>query len=265
MCLVGFTQKSDGTVLEYLPKNEQMKNLHQRRGLFFSLYNFYVEKDLQFTKEEYIGFKDIKSVFETKINALLKSTYHDKKSKYFKIDIPSTKIINAYHDKRAILVNQAPKLQVAKLINLIYSEGSPSLMLNLDDMFLTLVYERIKKINHSCEVVMGEKEIYMIDPNPDVSPTLIIPFYKNITHESMREDSLVTSNITLAKNHLKANKIRQIFLIFPKSESFSKHLDLKFHGGVALHEDEYRVKMIPYSFSFCIKNQSKSSRQQPKI
>lgn len=73
----------------------------------------------------------------------------------------------------------------------------------------------------------------------------------------MREYKIVNKNINLTIEHLKAGKIRQIFLVFPKSDGFSKHIDLKFHNEIKLGDDEYRVKMIPYSFSFCIKNQNK--------
>jgi len=231
-----------------------MKNLAQRRNLFFSMYNYYVEKDMRFLKEEYVGFKDIKSVFETKIDSLLKKDYTD-------ADIASKNIMQAYHDNKSYIPSTKPNLPVAKLINFIYRQGSCSLMLDLDDMFLNLVYERIKIVNKTCDIVMGENEIIMYDKDPDVSPTLVIPIYKTIHNNSLKTDDTVTQNITIAREYLKSQKIRQIFLVFPKSDGFSKHIDLKFDDSVPITEDEYRVKMIPYSFSFCIKNQRKNKWQ----
>ncbi len=261
MKLLGFMQKEDGKVIEYLPLSSQMTNLYKRRALFFNMYNFYMEKDLRFTKCEYLGCKDIKSVFTTKIDHLLEQTSCADKKKKFQLDIASTKIIHAYQNGETVITAKKPKLKVAKLINLIYSQGACSLMLDLDDMFLNLVYERIKKVNRESRVVLGEKEIIIYDRNPNASPTLVIPFYKSIQKSNMKNDVTVTENINRAMEYLRADEIRQIFLVFPKSDQFSKHLDLKFHNDIKLEEDEYRVKMIPYSFSFCIRNQSKNSQK----
>ncbi len=259
MELVGFIQNRDDKVIEYLPASQQMKNIHQRRALFFNMYNFYMDEDLRFSKDEYIGKFNILSVFKKKIAKLLKESYFRKRFKNFKLDLASTQIIHAYQNGSATIVANNPKLTVAKLINLIYKQGSFSLMMDIDDMFLNLVYERIKKVNRESNVVMGDKEIIIYDKNPDASPTLVLPFYKSIQKENMREDSIVNKNINLAMQHIREENILQIFLVFPKSNGFSKHIDLKFHNDIKLKEDEYRVKMIPYSFSFCIKNQIKRS------
>jgi hypothetical protein len=257
MQLLGFIQNRDTKVIEYLPHSEQMKNLYQRRVLFFNMYNLYMEKDLRFTKDEYLGNDNILRVFKKKIEKLLKEAYFAQKSRTFKIDIASTKIIHAYQKGSSITILHNPKLKVAKLINLIYRQGSYSLLLDVDDMFLNLVYERIKKVNRENKVVLGDKEIIIYDENPEASPTLVIPFYKSLQKANIKEDSTVSKNINIAMKYLREGKILQIFLVFPKSNAFSKHMDIKFSNDIKLQEDEYRVKMIPYSFSFCIKNQTK--------
>ena len=262
MELIGFMQDAKGKVIEYLPHSYQMKNLHQRRALFFHMYNFYMEKDLRFDKSEYLGSKDIMSVFTKKIDSLLKVCTNAKKDQNFQLDVVSTKIIHAYQNKTPMIVSKQPKLQVAKLIKLIHGQDACSLMMDLDDMFLNLVYERIKKVNRGSRVVLGVKEIIIYDPTPNTSPTVVIPFYKSIQQKDMREHEIVNENINLAMEHLRGEKIRQIFLVFPKSDGFSKHIDLKFHNNIKLEDDEYRVKMIPYSFSFCIRNQNKQRRDR---
>ena len=83
MKFVGFMQDTKGRVIEYLPHSNQMKNLQQRRILFFNMYNFYVEKDLQFKKSEYLDSKDIMSVFTKKIDSLL--DIYEKAKKYQEI------------------------------------------------------------------------------------------------------------------------------------------------------------------------------------
>jgi len=260
MELVGFMQDAKGKVIEYLPHSYQMKNLEQKRALFFNMYNFYVEKDLRFKKSEYLGSKNIMSVFTKKIDSLLDIYEKAKNTKRFEVDAASSKIIYAYQNKTPIIFSKKPKLQVAKLIKLIYNHDGCSLMMDLDDMFLNLVYERIKKVNRGSRVVLGEKEIIIYDPTPNSSPTVVIPFYKSIKKEEIREHEIVNEKIKLAINHLKKGKIRQIFLVFPKSDGFSKHIELKFRNDIKLEDNEYRVKMIPYSFSFCIKNQKTKER-----
>jgi hypothetical protein len=258
--LVGFMQNIDGEIVEYLPRNQQMKNLYQQRVLFFNMYNFYMDLDLRFLKIEYIGAKNIFDVFDRKIKKLLKEIKIAKKNRFFKVDTASTKIINAYLSNSSIRVVEKPRLQVAKFITLIYKQGSYSLMMDVDDMFLNLVYERIKNVNKNRNVVLKNRSVIIYDKNKNASPTLVLPFYKSIQQQNMRDEEIVNTNIDLALEYLKEEKILQIFLVFPKSDGFSKHIDLKFSGYVKLKDDEYRVKMIPYSFSFCIKNQNKLRR-----
>ncbi|MCH9814746.1 MAG: hypothetical protein K0U47_12480 [Epsilonproteobacteria bacterium] len=261
MQYVGFVQDNNGGVIEYLPQSEQMRSTKQNRLLFFNLFNFYVDKTLRFKKSEYIGYQDLKAVFTTKIDHILKQAHQNRPKDSFTLDLAGTKIIHAYLEKKSTLVLQSPTSNVAKLIQMIYKNGTYELMMDLDDMFLNLVYERIKKVNKKCKVELGINEIIIYDPDPLASPTVVIPSYKNIEKKTMRQDQTVNHNIDMAMDHLRSDKIRQVFLIFPKNNSFAKHVDLKFQNDIKLSEDEYRVKMIPYSFSFCIKNQKRRTKK----
>lgn len=254
---VGFIQKQDGTVTEQLPKSDQMDNKFKRRALFFNLYNFYVERELRLEKEIYMRAATIKEAFDRKIQNMLRGCQRAKKGS-FQPDPATTQLIQAYCTNRPVVTSQAPRTPLGKIIQMISGHGGFGLMLDLDDMFLTLVYERIKKVNRGKKVVLGEKEIIIYDPDPRVSPTLVLPFYAPVAQESMQTNPQVTERIKRVKSCLDKGEIRQIFLVFPKSSAFAKHLEMKFADSVRLSDDEYRVKMIPYSFSFCIKNQKRS-------
>jgi hypothetical protein len=253
---IGFTVERDGSIKEHLPESEQMADKAQRRQLFFSLFNYYMPKELRFSKSEYTSVPHIKAAFDQKIEMELKQIAPAKKGD-FHFDLISTKLIHNYLQSTPQVVVGVPRSSVASLIQLISVSGRFSLMMDLEDMFLTLVFERIKKVNRDKKVLMHKNEIIMYDTRPDISPTLVLPFYTALKQESFFDSPEVTGRLEKAKACLRRGEIRQIFLVFPKSSSFKKHLEVKFADRVALGEDEYQVKMVPYSFSFCIKKEKR--------
>lgn len=129
------------------------------------------------------------------------------------------------------------------------------LIFDLDDMFLHLVYERAKKINSKATVHLLEKSIVIIDPREEVSSTLLIPSYMKLEKENINSNLTVKTQIEEAcKSINESKKVKQVFLIYPKHPKFMKHINVNLHDKVKLREEEYRVKMIPYSFSFCTKS-----------
>jgi len=107
MSYVGF-KRIGGKVVEYLPVNEQLTSKEEKRIIFFNLFNYYVDKSLRFTKAEMLNGNNIYSVFDNKINALTE--------------------------------NSIERIRLESLVSM----NGGELLLNLDDMFLHLVYERAK-------------------------------------------------------------------------------------------------------------------------
>ena len=263
MKLAGFTKQLDGTYREYLPYNEQLTSDRQKRVIFFNMFNMYMDKDLQFTKKEIARNCTIEENFERKIISAIDiscvKTYTPYRGANIKIDIASSLLIFAYFTQQTISFPLKHKafLPIGKLINLIYTPQGLSLMLDLDDMFLHLVYERIKKVNRFTDVLLYEKNIVIKDKREGVSDTLVIPSYRKLDKEHLYEDMDFITQMNGVEKTLKEGGISQIFLVYPKHPNFEKHINIKLPFQTKLSEDEYKVKVMPYSFSFCAKETRK--------
>jgi len=147
--------------------------------------------------------------------------------------------------------------QAAKLIDLICNHKECKFLCDLDDMFLHLVYERVKLVNRKNKVLLFDKTIVIQDHRKGVSPTLLIPAYSKIDKNNLYHEPIISQHMQTVLSTLKETQIRQIYLVYPKHPEFKKHVSIKLLDKIPLSEEEYRVKVIPYSFSFCIKNQKK--------
>ena len=268
MKLVGFTKQVNGTYKEYLPYNEQLTSDKQKRVIFFNMFNMYIDKDLQFSKKEMRQNCTIEETFERKIISSIDisciKTFTPYSGANIKIDITSSLLIFAYFTHRPISfpLKNKPLLPIGKLINLIYTPKGLSLLLDLDDMFLHLVYERIKKVNRYADVLLYEKSIVIKDKREGVADTLVIPSYRKLDKDHLYEDIDFITQMNGVEKTLKEGDISQIFLVYPKHPNFEKHINIKLPFQAKLSEDEYKVKVMPYSFSFCAKETRKKGLMQ---
>lgn len=264
MKLVGFTQQNDGTYKEHLPYNEQLHSTRHKRAIFFNMFNMYMGKDLAFTKEEIAQNVSLEKVFRYKIASLIDiscvRTYETKNT--FTVDVSSTMLLHAYflNTKIHFPLLHKPRMLVGKLISLIYRPSGLVLMLDLDDMFLHLVYERIKKVNRYAEVQLLEKSILIKDKRAGVEDSLIIPSYRKIDKEQLHFDEDFILQMNSVEKTIRSGEVTQVYLVYPKHPSFKKHINIKLPYQKNLSEDGYRVKVMPYSFSFC----AKKTIQKPK-
>ncbi len=225
--MIGF-QKNGNKIREILPQSEQLSTEIERRTLFFNLYNYYVDKEMKISKEEMTTGENIYEIF--------------KKKEELTPDSSSMKI---------------------KFKNLIdFQDGN--LLFDLNDMFLHLVYERIKLVNKDVKISLFENTIIIHAKEEGVSPTLLIPSYIKVDSHSPYQDVIVSSHIKRVLKTLNETEIRQVYLVYPKHLKFKKHIEIKLMEKTALTEDEYRVKMIPYSFSFCTRAVKKACSCTPK-
>ena len=260
MKLVGFTKQNDGTYREFLPYNEQLSSDVHKRAIFFSMFNSYMDKELQFSNTEISRPCNIEKTFKTKIITEIDISF----IKPFKpnveagihIDFTSTLLIHAYFLGVTIAFpfKKKPFLLVGKLISLIYTPSGLSLMLNLEDMFLHLVYERIKKVNRNAEVLLFEDSIVIKDRRPEVPDSLIIPSYRKIEKDNLFQDDAFKKQMHTVQETLNTGEITQVYLVYPKHPNFKKYININMPKQNHLGEGEYQVKIMPYSFSFCTKN-----------
>lgn len=249
--IVGFRRKNDDSVIEYLPHNEQFSSLEDQRSIFFSLYNHYVEREMTLTRKEINTGKNIYEVFMTKIESLACCTYKKSHFPNIRLQCNSQSFVHALKLKR-------------KFSQLIDFKGEAKLLFDLNDMFLHLVYERAKKVNPEAEVSLLDKSVLISYPNHKIASSLLVPSYLKLNKNEMRSDTYIREQIDEACKTLKESDLRNIYLVYPKHPNFTKHIRLDLSHKIGLLNEECRVKMIPYSFSFCTKKQNKSKRNLNK-
>ena len=261
MTIVGFEKTANGRVEEYLPLNTQLSGTKEKRTMFMHMFNAYVDEELRFTREEISNGENLHEIFQHKIEKMLfypcvlkiQATQHIVSIAC----VPSSSInifVQRGHKRRPINPNVS-LMQVAKLIDLVYNHHECKLLCDMDDMFLHLVYERTKLVNKTKKVLLYDKNILIQDERKDVSPTLLIPAYTHIDKKNLHYQPIVRHHMKTVLSTLKETQVRQIFLVYPKHPEFKKHVSIKLLDKIPLCEDEYRVKVIPYSFSFCIEKQ----------
>ena len=263
MAQIGFLQSNEGGYKEFLPYSEQLQSDTQKRLLFFHMLNAYLDEPaIRFTKKESLSCAGIKTCIHNKIMKMLDisciRTYTPYKG-HITIDAASTLLIYAYFlgKKIPFPFRKRPKLPAGKLIDLIYKPQGLSLMLDIDDMFLHLVYERVKLVNRPESVQLYEKHIVIC--NGKGESTMLIPAYTKIDPRYLNYDPIVEAHVHTAAQTLKQSTIRNIFLVYPKHTGFTKYMHVRITEDIPLQSDEYRVKEIPYSFSFCTQRQNKNT------
>lgn len=228
MSRVGFVKRGD-FVIEHLPKNEQLSTQNEKRMMFFNLYNYYVEKDMRLSNKEIQNGANIYNIFENKISSLI--------------------------------TGSQTQLKFTQLIDLNANE----LLFDMNDMFLHLVYERIKLVNKHNRVVLLDESIMIYDDTDRESSTLVVPNYIEIDTQGVkRGDARVSEDLKKAKEILGDSDIKQIYLVYPKHNGFTKHITVNFSDKTTTLDSEYRVKIIPYSFSFCTRALDKKCSKNKK-
>jgi hypothetical protein len=228
MSRVGFVKRGD-FVIEHLPKNEQLSTQNEKRMMFFNLYNYYVEKDMRLSNKEIQNGANIYNIFENKISSLI--------------------------------TGSQVQLKFTQLIDL----NSHELLFDMNDMFLHLVYERIKLVNKHNRVVLLDESIMIYDDADMASSTLVVPNYIEIDTQGVkRGDARVSEDLKKAKEILGDSDIKQIYLVYPKHNGFTKHITVNFSDKTTTLDSEYRVKIIPYSFSFCTRALDKKCSKNKK-
>jgi len=206
--VVGF-EYENGIYREYLPCSNQITTKEQKRSLFLSMFNFYMCEDLQFKKEEFDFKKPLLENFNDKVKSLLPASfiYKVEAVKAFKLDVVSTIVINNFlsvssmkkakflmkhHKLNRRVLSKTPSLVVAKWIELFHKNPQAQMLFYLNDMFSSLIYERIKKVNKGKKVTNLKDGISIIGYNGDETSIFVVPsfctFDINKIHSSKQVD-----------------------------------------------------------------------------
>ncbi|WP_024953909.1 hypothetical protein [Sulfurospirillum arcachonense] len=183
----------------------------ERRLVFFKFYKYYVDKKLRLNAEDIKNGRNIYEVFQNK----LKDNTISESLKQF--------ILNSQE----------------------------SMLFNLDDMFLHLVYERSKRANPDAKVSLMGDNIVIRDDENETTPTMLYVSYLKVDKKNFFNSSIVKKQVDDSAKIINETDIKQVYLVYPKQSDFTKHIKLNLLEKVKFNFDEYRVKLVPYSFSFC--------------
>lgn len=183
----------------------------ERRSVFFKFYKYYVDEEFRLNAEDMKNAGNIYKVFQNKLND---NTISDK-------------------FKNFILDSQE------------------SMLFDLDDMFLHLVYERSKRANPKATVSLMENNIVIRDDANEATPTVLYVSYLKVDKKNFFNSSIIKQQVDDSAKMINETDIKQVYLVYPKQDDFTKHVKLDLLEKVKYSFDEYRVKLIPYSFSFC--------------
>lgn len=262
MTFVGFEQKSNGQIKEYLPYSEQLSSDREKRIMFFHLFNAYVGEEMHFTKKEMLQGDNIYEVFRNKIEKMLFAPCILPGKPPVKIRSISgkfSKSVNLFSrgGYKKVIHPSVSVGEAVKWIDIIKGEEGYRFLADMDDMFLHLVYERAKIVNRENKVLLYDKSILIQNHREEVSDTLLIPTYHMIDKDNLTNEPTVYKHMQTVLKTLNQTEIRQIYLVYPKHTMFKKHINVRMPHQVSLDEEEYNVKVIPYSFSFCTRQQNR--------
>ena len=149
------------------------------------------------------------------------------------------------YDKLLELSDHDDRYEILRRYSAMFSRnGKFELRLNLDDAFLRLVYRRIL-LKQPAEAVTMHRDHIMIDNGVR---TVIHPVWKHTkTNDTLRHRRMVHEGL----QRFKGSDHDQIYLVYPKNDDFRRHIPFQTAG------QEQRLKLVPYSFSFCSKPNTK--------
>jgi len=111
------------------------------------------------------------------------------------------------------------------------------------ESFFNFVFEKIARDTKNRFVT---KNCDSIDIEPfNSSPVRVIPIHKEIDMKNLN----ITQEIQRAKEIILNNNIPQIYLVYPKHDNFTKHIQIKLQELDDTCSEEYIIKVIPYSLN----------------
>lgn len=238
---------------EFLPKGfDKFDSKEKLRQLFLYMSNIILKNVCYFNKYEQIFLSNysLKQAFEYKIRKELKLnfvTYEKTKFKKFNFCRNSTITINNYLNKKtnSFFISKNCKLKVANLISSCYVNNNLQLLIDKHLLFHEFVLKKIKKLHNDKTVTdLGNAICIKSD---DFHGIKIYTSWKDI--EVNKPD--IKDELDSAVKAIKKGEFYQIFLAYPKNDSFTKQIPIYVDE---LKNEEYQIKAIPYSLRSIIKN-----------
>lgn len=123
---------------------------------------------------------------------------------------------------------------------------------NEQTKFFNFVYDKISRDTKNRYVCKDENSIDIIPSNS--SAVKVIPINKEIDLSSLD----IKDELEEAKSIILNGDIPQVYLVYPKNDNFTRHIQIKLKELEHMDE-EYMIKVIPYSLKSILKSKKTCS------
>jgi len=257
---IGFMPYKD-SVKEVLPSSFKINMQAQKRRMFICMLNEVLPAEVRIYNNDCK--KNLKQIFMQKIFSFFQvhnlTPHHP--SKVVRFYLKDSALFQQFfkHNANALgqylakdwEFDQSFQMQkdyehpVSSLIELIFNGKETQMMLDLNALFTKTVYKRIKPSN-DIKVSLDMPYIHISEKG---RRTRLIPTWKKLNPSKL---SLHHKQIKKGFEQLNQEKLDSCYLIYPKTDSFRKHITLQ-------GKDQTYLKLVPYSFTFTNKKNKKAS------
>lgn len=242
---IGFDEKN-----EFLPSFDKFNSDTSKRLMFMKFLNQDICSNVKFSKNELLECKT-ETLFSIFVNKIKKNIKKDSyvSSSIIKIDIEKTKKINNFFKRikensnfnNFAILNSLEETDINIAIKLIdvLEDSDYSLFLDGEKEFKKFVSNKIIRSSENRKVNVNTESIDIISEENNFC-TKIFTFWQLLDSNNLQIDKHIQKAIDCIKN----SEFRQVYLVYPKNEKFNKHIEVKTKSFI---EDEYQIKLIPYS------------------
>lgn len=248
-------KETAGIVLGFDKYNEFLANIDifddivAQRKLFYDFFNNQVDISLHFSQKEIDKWScaSLCDVFHMKIIQLLGINFIPLKfntpsqNSSFKPYIGSLqKLLHRRFSRNiAPILTIRENIKAGKKLAIMVGGYKLYFLLNAQYAFEQFIVEQLSKIHNDEYIVQDSNSIDVI-PN-DHSKIRIFSHWQML-HPGKRH---IDEHIAQAVECIKATSFRQIYIVYPKSRTFTKHIEVKVSELDSC--GEYRIKIVPYS------------------
>ncbi len=243
---------------EYLLPFDKFQSQSSQRKLFLEFFNNQVSKEPIFRKKDMCLAKKfcLCDIFKIKILSLLNINFvpfvatSPKIINYKNITFFEQKIqalLNLENMPKVNTFGQIPNVDMAlKLVKII---GGIKLVfkLNLQTSFEQFVLNKLLKDKKNRIIQQHENSINIIPSG--ANKIKVIPYWNMLNSNNQ----LINKHIENAIECIKNSSYKNIYLVYPKSDTFNKHMNVKVPELESLKSCEYGIKLIPYSLRSILK------------
>jgi len=228
---------------EYLPDYSYCNTVSKKRKLFLELFNLLVQEEV-FKKKELCSCKakTLYEIFIQKITQLCSQGFQSSKLISFDAKLHRFITQNKIYKPSVTQAKDSNYKTASKIVSFI-DDKSNAMVLSSDLLFKSYVHKSITSIKRD-RVVRNENDC--IDIYFQNDPTIkVLPFWE-------RKEKIDHAHIQKAIDCVKSGEFKNIYLVYPREENFTKHIHIKVPELEGC--SEYVIKMIPYSLKSILRS-----------